>query len=69
LFFILPVKVKYLALLTWLGLAWSFMTGSLVTRVAIAASLVNYALFFGPSLWQALLLKVEVWRNRRRFRG
>lgn len=69
LFFILPVKVKYLAALTWLWLAVSFVLGSWVTRVTIAASLVNYAVFFGPDLWQKAQLKWEVYKNRKRFRG
>jgi hypothetical protein len=68
LFFILPVKVKYLAALTWLWMAWAFVTGSTVTRVGIGASLVNYGLFFGPQIWQTAKLKLEVYRNRRRFR-
>jgi membrane associated rhomboid family serine protease len=68
LFFVLPVKVKYLAWLTWLGLAWGILTGSALTRVAIAAPLSNYVLFFGPDHWQSLKLKLEVYRNRRRMR-
>lgn len=66
LFFILPVKVKYLAWLIWVGLGWSLITGSMLTRVAIVASLANYALFFGPDLWQSLRLKIQVYRNRHR---
>ena len=69
LFFILPVKVKYLAALTWLGLAWGLVIGNGATRVAIAASLVNYALFFGPQIWESVKLKAETYRNRRRFRS
>jgi membrane associated rhomboid family serine protease len=69
LFFIIPIKVKYLAIFTWVGLLWSFIVGNMVTRVAILASLVNYLMFFGPGLWQTLLLKIEVYKNRRRFRG
>jgi membrane associated rhomboid family serine protease len=68
LFFIIPVKVKYLAWFVWLGLLFSFVTGNFVFRVAIGASLFNYFLFFGPTLWQAAALRVEVWKNRRRFR-
>jgi len=69
LFFILPVKVKYLAALTWLALLWAFVTGGPVTRVAIAASLVNYVLFFGSQIWETIKLKIEVYRARRRFRS
>jgi hypothetical protein len=67
LFFILPVKVKYLAALTWLGLIGSFIIGSGVMRVTIAASLVNYLIFFGPQIVQNARLKWEVYRNRKRF--
>lgn len=66
LFFIIPIKVKYLAWLTWVGLLVSFVLGGPVTRVAIAASLANYFLFFGPSLWRAAQLRWEVYKNRRR---
>ncbi len=69
LFFILPVKVKYLAWMIWAGLAWSLWAGNLVTRVAIAASLLNYSLFFGAHHWDTLRLKVQVYRNRKRFKS
>lgn len=69
LFFILPVKVKYLAWLIWLGFAWSLLTGNAATRVTILAALVNYGVFFGPQHWETIRLKWEVYRNRKRFRG
>lgn len=69
LFFVLPVKVKWLALLAWLGLAWSFLGGGWLTRLALAAGLANYAVFFGPRHWQDFRFWLQVRRNRRRFRG
>lgn len=69
LFFILPVKVKYLGWFTWCWIAFSFIFGTFASRVAIAAALVNYVLFFGPQIWEGLKLRVEVYRNRKRFRG
>jgi hypothetical protein len=68
LFFILPVKVKYLAWITWIAIVFSCITGSATTRVAILASLVNYAIFFGPQIGERLKLKIDVWKNRRRFK-
>jgi len=65
----IPVKVKYLVWVIWAVLVYSFVRGDFVARIAIASSLFNYFLFFGPSLWQSATLKVEVWKNRRRFRG
>jgi membrane associated rhomboid family serine protease len=68
LFFIIPVKVKYMAWFFWFLLALWFLAGSFSTRVAIGSALLNYALFFGGDLSRAARLKWEVIRNRRRFR-
>ncbi len=67
LFFILPVKVKYLGLFAWAMTLWMFITGSMVARAEIAASLFNYFLFFGMGLFQSARLRFEVWKNRRRW--
>jgi hypothetical protein len=69
LFFILPVKVKILALITWLWMIWQFAAGSFSMRVAIGASLVNYLIFFGPQIWENIKLRAQVYQNRRRFKG
>ena len=50
LFFILPVKVKWLALVNWLYLGYVCVTGSSVDRVLILASTGNFLLFFGPRI-------------------
>jgi hypothetical protein len=67
-FFILPIKVKYLAWFVWLTMAASFVFGSFTTRIAIGASLANYGLFFGADIWMAAQLRWEVYKNRRRFK-
>ncbi len=67
-FFILPIKVKYLAWFVWLTIAIAFVLGSFTTRIALGASLGNYGLFFGADIWRAVQLKWEVYQNRRRFR-
>lgn len=46
LYMILPVKVKYLALLDVILLAYSFFTGNTASRVLILISLLNFLLFF-----------------------
>ena len=58
-----------LAVFTAAGMAWSFLWGGTVTRLTIAASLVSYAWFLGPDLWEKGKLWLEVRRNRRRFGG
>lgn len=50
LFFILPVKVKWLALLAWAGYGFAFLAGGWMTRVVVAASVANFFLFFGRDL-------------------
>lgn len=50
LFFILPVKVKYLALLDAVLLGASFITGGIFTKILIIVSLLNFFLFFGKHM-------------------
>ncbi len=46
LFFIIPVKVKWLGLIAGVGIAYAAAMGTWGARGSIAASLVNYLLFF-----------------------
>lgn len=67
-FFILPVKVKWLAALTAAGIAWAAIAGSSYERWAVAAGLANYAVFFGPGWWEKARFRLEVLKNRRRYK-
>ena len=52
-FFILPVKVKWLALLAWIGYAYQIVIGPWPTRLVVLASVANFFLFFGKDiLWK-----------------
>jgi hypothetical protein len=51
LFFIIPVKVKWLALIAWIGYGYSFLSGTWSTRFMVLASLSNFLLFFGKDIW------------------
>ena len=44
--FIIPVKVKWLGILSAAGLVFSFVMGTWMTRAAIVAATANYVLFF-----------------------
>ncbi len=46
LYFIIPIKIKWLAYLDAALLLYSFFMGNAATRVAIVASLLNFILFF-----------------------
>ena len=59
LFFILPVKVKWIALLTWLFYGYQLVTGGWSTRLQVLASVGNFLLFFGREI-------IDTMRYRRR---
>ena len=59
LFFVVPVRAKWLALVTFVFLGMTFLGSVPVVRVGITVALANYLLFFGPS-W------VEHWREQSR---
>ena len=62
-FFILPVKVKWLAAIAWAGIALNFLMGDGRSRLAVLAGLLNYAVFFGADHWRSLR---AFWRRRNR---
>ncbi len=49
-FFILPVKVKWLALIQWIIYGVMFLVGTWATRLMIVTSVGNYLLFFGKDI-------------------
>ena len=51
LFFFLPVKVKWLALLTGLFFALSFITGGWMTKLLILGGTINFFIFFGQEIY------------------
>lgn len=50
LFFVLPVKVKYLAWLNWAFIAFTVLTAPLPAKAAALVSVLNYFLFFGRDI-------------------
>lgn len=54
LFFLLPVKIKWLALLQWIIYGALFATGAWATRAMIAASVLNFFIFFGGDVWERI---------------
>jgi hypothetical protein len=69
LFFIIPVKIKWLAYLDAAYFLFSFITGGWATKAAILFSLLNYFLFFGPDLTRAIRDKMRYSKSRRDFRA
>jgi len=53
-FFILPVKIKWLALIQWLLYGFVMVTGTWPMRLAVLASVGNFLLFFSGEIIQRL---------------
>jgi hypothetical protein len=62
-FFILPVKVKWLGLAAWIWYLVAFVTGNWPIRAEVTAGAVNFLIFFHDDLWQ--------WAktSKRKFKG
>lgn len=68
LFFFLPVKVKYLALLDVVLYAWNLIVGPWSVRASIVFSLLNVILFFGGDLLSTIRRESSYWKTRANFR-
>lgn len=68
LFFILPIKVKWLALLNAVYYVYGFISGTWPLRIAILFSLVNLILFFGGDLINKSRLAIQQWKRRQIFK-
>jgi hypothetical protein len=53
-FFVLPVKIKWLALLQWIMYGITFLSGPWMIKAMVAASVANYFIFFGSDIWQSM---------------
>lgn len=52
LFFVFPVKVKWLALVTWALYIYQFSIGGWLDKALVIAAIANFLLFFHRELWQ-----------------
>ena len=67
-FFILPIKIKYLALLDLLFLLVMLVLGDWNIRISILMSFLNVLLFFGGDFLRNLKQQAGYWKTRRNFR-
>ena len=44
---LLPIRIKWLALLAWIGYAYALLTGDWMARMMVLATILNYLCFFG----------------------
>ncbi|MCC5849120.1 MAG: hypothetical protein JJU29_13625 [Verrucomicrobia bacterium] len=62
-FFIIPVKVKYIGWLTWGVYGLAFFTGDWPERLQILAAMGTWVLFFGPEM----VMSLQNRKRRQRF--
>lgn len=68
LFFFIPVKIKYLALLSGAVTLFGFITGGISDKVAILFSLLNFLLFFGGDFFRRMKHKWKFRKQRKYYR-
>jgi len=66
-FFILPVKMKYLAWLNWAFIAYTVVFEPVPFKVAALVSIINYFVFFGKDIVTRTNTGRQVYYNRKRF--
>lgn len=66
-FFILPVKMKYLGWISWAGIVISILTEPIPMKLAAVASILNYLVFFGKDIIRGRKNARNVYINRRNF--
>lgn len=68
LFYILPIRAKYIGIFTAVLAAFSFLGGSLVSKLEMLICLLNVWVFFGPQVWRNVRAwwRREQWKRRNR---
>ena len=68
LFMILPIKMKYLALVDAALYLYYFIVGTASTRITIVLCLLNVALFLGGDIINTIRRESRYWKTRYNFR-
>lgn len=68
LFFVIPVKIKYLAMLNWVFITFTVITGPLPAKLFAVISIINYFLFFGKDILGRTKTSRQVYQRRQQFK-
>jgi membrane associated rhomboid family serine protease len=68
LFFVIPVKMKWLALLNAAFYIYALIIGSWTDRAAVLFSLLNVILFFGGDIINLIKNSIAQWKRRQSFK-
>jgi hypothetical protein len=66
-YFILPVKAKYLTMLAGALILYQFVTGGIDQKIILAIVMLPYLIFFSPFLLNYVRTKRKIAANRKRF--
>lgn len=69
LFFILPIKIRYLAIFNWIFIGYTFAVGNMSLKLAAIASIVNYLIFFGKEIYTGVRNNKRVYDRRKEFKS
>jgi membrane associated rhomboid family serine protease len=67
LFFVIPVKVKYIAWLNWVLIGFAVSASPAPEKAAAIASVANYFLFFGKDIYINFKTRRSAHHNRKKF--
>jgi hypothetical protein len=67
LFFILPIKVRYIGYLDAAYLIYLLLIGTWPMRICLVASMLPFILFFGKDAYQMVRYDIRRLKNQRRF--
>ncbi|HWQ30872.1 MAG TPA: hypothetical protein VN549_07765, partial [Negativicutes bacterium] len=67
LFFVIPVRIKYLAMLDWAFIIFTVVFGDIYSKIVAVVSILNYFLFFGKDAISTAKINRQVHNNRKRF--
>lgn len=69
LFFVLPIKVKWVGWLSAALYLWQLLTASLTGKVGLILGMAGFLLFFGRELWDTARGAVVNYRRRRQWKN
>ncbi|WP_294187967.1 rhomboid family intramembrane serine protease [uncultured Clostridium sp.] len=70
LFFIIPIKVKYIAILNWVIIVYNFLlSGSVGGKILTLVPLINFFLFFGKEILTGTTTSAVNYRRQQKFRA
>lgn len=68
LFYIIPVKMKYLALADWIFIAYTVLFGSIPSKIIAIVSIANYFIFFGTDIFSRAKHNRQVQQRRQSYK-